>query len=155
MSDRRSRREFMGLSLVGAAGALTPSLLTASPAHVAPLAVDPDLIVTNAKVYTMDSTVPRADAFAVSNSRFVAIGTSAAMKALAGRRTQMIDAKGMTVVPGFIDTHNHAGGTTLLYEVRASRGMPYIRANNDTNGLPVKESSAELREVCGGAGYAR
>jgi hypothetical protein len=39
------------------------------------------------------------------------------MKALAGRRTQMIDAKGMTVVPGFIDTHNHAGGTTLLYEV--------------------------------------
>ena len=117
MSDRRSRREFMGLSLVGAAGALTPSLLTASPAHVAPLAVDPDLIVTNAKVYTMDSTVPRADAFAVSNSRFVAIGTSAAMKALAGRRTQMIDAKGMTVVPGFIDTHNHAGGTTLLYEV--------------------------------------
>jgi predicted amidohydrolase YtcJ len=39
------------------------------------------------------------------------------MKSLAGPKTQTIDAKGMTVVPGFIDTHNHAGGTTLLYEV--------------------------------------
>ncbi|MBL0170529.1 MAG: amidohydrolase [Gemmatimonadaceae bacterium] len=65
----------------------------------------------------MDSATPRAEAFAVSNNRFVAIGTSAAMKSLVGKRTQVIDAKGMTIVPGFIDTHNHAGGTTLLYEV--------------------------------------
>ena len=28
----------------------------------------------------------------------------------------MMDAKGCTIVPGFIDTHNHLGGTTLLYD---------------------------------------
>jgi predicted amidohydrolase YtcJ len=39
------------------------------------------------------------------------------MRSLVGKRTQIIDAKGMSIVPGFIDTHNHAGGTTLLYEV--------------------------------------
>ncbi len=110
----------MGLTVAGAAGALAPSLLGATPSSFAPWfdrAVDPDLVVVNAKVYTMESAAPRAEAFAVSNSRFVAIGTTAAMKALVGKRTQLIDAKGMTVVPGFIDTHNHAGGTTLLYEV--------------------------------------
>ncbi len=118
MTDQRSRREFMGLTVVGAAGALSPSWLNAARfASPATLAVDPELVVINAKVYTMDSAVPRAQGFAVSNSRFVAIGTAAEMKALAGKRTQVIDAKGMTIVPGFIDTHNHAGGTTLLYEV--------------------------------------
>ncbi|MEQ1690500.1 MAG: amidohydrolase family protein, partial [Gemmatimonas sp.] len=118
MSDRRSRREFMGLSVAGAATVLTPSWVRAARVGSLPSAtVDPDLVVHNAKVYTMDATTPRAEAFAVSGSHFVAIGTSAAMKGLAGPRTQVIDAKGMTVVPGFIDTHNHAGGTTLLYEV--------------------------------------
>lgn len=117
MHDRRSRREFMGLAATGAAGALVPSWLNAARFAPVSLAVDPDLVVYNAKVYTMDSAAPRAQGFAISNGRFVAIGPSADMKALSGKRSQVIDAKGMTIVPGFIDTHNHAGGTTLLYEV--------------------------------------
>ena len=118
MTDRRSRREFMGWSLAGAATSLTPSWLGALASRRTPdLAVDPELIVINAKVYTMEAATPRAAAFAVSNNRFSAVGTTAAMRALVGKRTRVIDAKGMTVVPGFIDTHNHAGGTTLLYEV--------------------------------------
>jgi predicted amidohydrolase YtcJ len=73
--------------------------------------------VFNAKVYTMDSATPRAEAFAVSGGRFVAVGSTAEVRSLAGKRTQTLDAKGMTIVPGFTDCHNHAGGTTLLYEV--------------------------------------
>src|SRR5262249_15692024 len=49
--------------------------------------------------------------------RFVAVGSTADMKALAGSGTETIEAKQMTVVPGFIDCHNHAPGNTLLYEV--------------------------------------
>jgi len=109
----RSRREFMGLTAAGVAGAVAPRWLSVLSAW----AGDPDLIVLNAKVYTMDPAAPRADAFAVKNSRFVAVGTSAEIKALAGKRTQTFDAKQMTIVPGFTDCHNHAGGTTLLYEV--------------------------------------
>ena len=78
---------------------------------------DPDLIVLNAKVYTIDAQAPRAEAFAVANGRFVAVGNSGDIKGLAGKRTQTFDARGMTVVPGFIDCHNHAGGETLLNEV--------------------------------------
>ena len=78
---------------------------------------DPDLVVFNAKVYTMDPTTPRAEAFATSGGRFVAIGSTAAVRALARARTQTFDARDMTIVPGFTDCHNHAGGTTLLYQV--------------------------------------
>jgi predicted amidohydrolase YtcJ len=110
----------MGMTAVGAAGALAPAWLRGEAdrsAFTVASSVDPDLIVHNATIYTMDVASPRAQAFAVSNGRFVAVGSSGEIKALGGRKTQLVDAKGMTIVPGFIDTHNHAGGTTLLYEV--------------------------------------
>src|SRR5262245_28859901 len=110
---QHTRREFMGLSVAGLGGLLAPDWLrrnTQAPA-------DADLVVLNAKVYTMNPAKPRAEAFAISRGRFVAIGRTADIRGLAGKRTQKYDAKQMTVVPGFIDTHNHAGGTTLLYEV--------------------------------------
>ena len=49
--------------------------------------------------------------------KFTAIGSSAEIRALIGPRTQVYDAKGMTVGPGFVDCHNHAAGEVLLYEV--------------------------------------
>src|SRR5262249_39126673 len=116
MSRRRSRREFVGLSGAGVAGfAAAPWLGLQRTAAGDPR--DPDLVVVNAKVYTMDATVAKAEAFAVKGGRFVAVGSPADIRALAGKATETIDAKQMTVVPGFIDCHNHAPGTTLLYEV--------------------------------------
>ncbi|HVQ42427.1 MAG TPA: amidohydrolase [Vicinamibacterales bacterium] len=80
-------------------------------------AAETELVVTNARVFTMDPAAPRAEAFAVTGGRFAAVGSNDAIRRLIGKGTQTIDAKQMTIVPGFIDTHNHAGGTTLLYEV--------------------------------------
>jgi len=126
MAGRHSRREFMGLTAVGAAGILArPRFAAGRTLATTPVpesaqaasSADPDLVVFNAKVYTMDPATPRAEAFAVSGGRFVAIGRTADIKGLAGKRTRTLDAKQMTIVPGFTDCHNHAGGTTLLYEV--------------------------------------
>lgn len=116
--SRSNRREFMGLLARGAAVApwLSATALAAGDA-------DPDLVVVNARVYTVDAQLPRAEGFAVKDGRFIAVGSSEEMRALAGRRTQTIDAKGMTIVPGFVDEHNHAPGTVLLYEVLV--GNPY------------------------------
>lgn len=117
-NHRHSRREFVGLTGAGIAGLLSaPWLGAGSAAASAVDAQDADLVVFNAKVYTVDAGTPRAEAFAVKSGRFAAVGSTQDMKALAGKSTQMFDAGQMTVVPGFTDCHNHAPGNVLLYEV--------------------------------------
>jgi predicted amidohydrolase YtcJ len=83
-----------------------------------------DFVVLNARVYTVDSRAPEAEAFAVKDGRFVAAGSTEDIKTLIRKGTQTFDAKQMTVVPGFIDCHNHAPGNVLLYEVLV--GNPYV-----------------------------
>jgi len=111
---KHHRREFLGITGLGLASGIARAAVPG----------DPDLVVFNAKVYTVDSRTRRVEAFAIRDSRFAAIGTSAEMRALAGKSTQTYDAKGMTIVPGFIDCHNHAPGNVLLYEVIV--GNPYV-----------------------------
>ncbi len=112
MTYRHSRREFLGLTAAGIAGSAVAE------------AQDADLVVFNANVYTVDSRAPKVEGFGVKSGRFVAAGSTAEMKALIGKGTQTFDAKRMTIVPGFIDCHNHATGNVLLYEVLV--GNPYV-----------------------------
>src|SRR5579871_3603426 len=121
MKSRSTRREFMGL-LAGGSTVLSSAPWLGRTAFAAE-SVDPDLVVFNARVYTVDPLMPRAEAFAVKAGRFMAVGSSEEIKSLAGRRTETYDAQQMTVVPGFIDAHNHAPGAILLYEVLV--GNPY------------------------------
>ena len=88
-----------------------------------PDARDPELVVFNAKVYTVDPKMPKVEAFAVQGGKFIATGSSEEIKGLIGKKTQTMDAQQMTIVPGFIDCHNHAPGNELLYEVLV--GNPY------------------------------
>jgi predicted amidohydrolase YtcJ len=117
-----SRRKFIGIAAAGAAGLITAPWLDA--AAVVAEGENPDLVVLNAKVYTVDPRLPKSEAFAVKNGRFTAVGSSAEIKALAAKGTETFDARQMTIVPGFIDCHNHAPGNTLLYEVLV--GNPYV-----------------------------
>jgi len=84
--------------------------------------VEPDLILTNGNVYTVDDTRPLAEAFAIKGGRFLAVGSNEEIRRLAGAGTERIDADGATVVPGFIDCHSHPAGAglTALTSVDAS-----------------------------------
>ena len=136
MTNRRSRREFLEMTGAGIAGVVGAPLLGGTAAALpggtagaraqgtAVRAQDADLAVVNAKVYTVDDRAPRAEAFAVKGGRFMAVGSTAEMRGLIGKGTQTYDAKQMTIVPGFIDTHNHAPGEVLVYEVLV--GNPYV-----------------------------
>jgi predicted amidohydrolase YtcJ len=121
--SRREFMEFLGLSGAGLATLAGAQWPGATAAAAADSAQDADLVVFNAKVYTVDPLAPNAQAFAVKAGRFVAVGSTDDIKALIGKRTQAFDAKQATVVPGFIDAHNHAPGAILLYEVLV--GNPY------------------------------
>jgi predicted amidohydrolase YtcJ len=111
MKDR-SRRAFLG-----ALSAAWPATAFAAASEEA------DLVVHSANIHTLDPAMPRAQAFAVRAGRFVAVGSNEDIKPHIARRTQVYDAKGMTITPGFIDCHNHAGGEMLLYEVAV--GNPF------------------------------
>src|ERR1035441_1644598 len=126
-NDRQSRRGFISLTGAGIAGVVSGTWLGAATAAEAqgaePGTQDPDLVVFNAKVYTVDARAPKVEAFAVKAGRFVAVGSTSEIRALIGKGTRTFDARQMTVVPGFIDCHNHAPGNLLLYEVIV--GNPY------------------------------
>jgi predicted amidohydrolase YtcJ len=66
-----------------------------------------DTIVINANVITVDKDHPTAQAFAIDNGRFTAVGTNAEILKFKTASTRVIDLKGETVTPGFNDVHLH------------------------------------------------
>jgi predicted amidohydrolase YtcJ len=116
-----TRARFLELSgvLAGAVGfgrSLEAEAQTASSHSI----TEPDLVVLNARVYTIDDTNPRAEAFAIKDGKFIAVGRTSDITNLVGQRTQVIDADQRTVTPGFIDAHCHPSGINELYEVNAN-----------------------------------
>lgn len=67
---------------------------------------DADLIVYNAKVYTVDENFTIAEAFAVKDGRILASGSSEYIRK-SYKASEEIDAQGKPVYPGFIDGHSH------------------------------------------------
>src|SRR5712692_9073400 len=74
-----------------------------------------DLIITNAKVWTVDKAHPTAQAVAVLGDRIVAVGSNADVEILRSPATKVIDAGGRLLLPGFNDAHVHfvSGGLQL------------------------------------------
>jgi len=68
-----------------------------------------DLVLVNGRIFTVDPALPRAEAVAIRGDRIVARGTDAAVRALAGPTTRVIDAGGRVVIPGINDAHAHVG----------------------------------------------
>ncbi len=144
-----SRRKFIGSSAALAATGLglPTGAVLAQSTSTAQQAAAPDYVVINARVFTIDNALPRAEAFAVKGDRFVAVGSTEDIRNLATSRTEIIDAEDMTIVPGFIDAHSHPSGAGVneLVQVNADRrSVAEIkdavaeRARNTPNGQWVR-----------------
>lgn len=74
-----------------------------------------DLIVRDAKVWTVDAELPTAQAVAVLGDRIVAVGSNSQIDAWRGLNTRVVDAGGKLLLPGFNDAHVHfvSGGAHL------------------------------------------
>src|SRR5580658_3029782 len=83
------------------------------PAQSKPVA---DLIITNAKIWTVDKAHPTAQAVAVLGDRIIAVGSNADVDVLRGHDTKVINAGGKLVLPGFNDAHVHFVGGGLQLE---------------------------------------
>jgi hypothetical protein len=78
-----------------------------------------DLIVTNAKIWTVDAHHPTAEALAVIGDKIVAVGSVSDIEAWRGPGTEVIDAGGHLLLPGFNDSHVHfVDGSAQLTNVQ-------------------------------------
>ena len=98
-----------------------------------------DLIVTHAKVWTVDRSQPKAEAIAVLGERIVAVGSSAEVDAWRGPNTRIIDAGGKLVVPGFNDAHVHF--------VDGGRQLDAVQLNDATTPEEFKRRIAERVKI--------
>src|SRR5882672_1688315 len=98
-------------------------------------AQEPDLILYNGNLWTVDEKLPRAQAVAISAGRFFAVGTNDEVLHLATGRSRKLDLGGKTVLPGFIDAHSHP----------AEAGLSHLRMV-DCDLRSIAEIQAALRE---------
>lgn len=127
MDNELSRRSVLaGAAVAGAAGAVTAvgSAAAAAGGRRSAAPKTADLVVLNGSVLQMDSRFGTGQALAVRNGNVVAVGTNREIKRLAGRRTEVVDAAGGTVLPGINDSHLHLSGFALT--------LPPLSYNVDT-----------------------
>ncbi|MFQ5934181.1 MAG: amidohydrolase family protein, partial [Dehalococcoidia bacterium] len=72
-----------------------------------------DLVLLGGTVLTMDGLDRREEAVAVKDGKLAVIGVTAEMEKLIGPQTRVVHMAGRTLIPGFIDPHNHFGMNTF------------------------------------------
>ena len=88
----------------------------------------PDTILVNGHIVTVDATFSTAQAIAITDGRFTAVGADAAIRKLAGPATTTIDLRGQTVIPGLADNHLHDAGGGPGVDLSRVRSMAALLA---------------------------
>ena len=112
-----------------------------------------EMIITGARVLTMDEGRPRAEAVALAGGRIVAVGSDAEVLALRGPATRVIEAGGRTLLPGFVESHLHLvlGGNELSQlQLGGVVGFAALKAAFDGYGAANPEAALLMAQ---GAAY--
>jgi len=106
----------------------------------------PDLVLHGGKILTVDEQFSVAQALAIRDGRFLAVGDNSRILKMSGPATQKIDLQGKTVVPGFIDTHFHLGDYAFRYMLLEEKGIQW-EGRIDSMGIVSEDAEMVLREV--------
>ena len=85
-----------------------------------------DMVFLNGKIITMDEGFSIAQAVAIKDEKFLAVGTDEEIRPLIGKHTKVLNLSGKTVVPGFMDSHIHMKWTGLNLDKINLRGISSI-----------------------------
>jgi len=103
----------------------------------------PSMVLTNGKIITVDPEDTICQAVAVKDDKIIAVGTTKDILSLTGKETEVIDLKGKTVLPGFIDTHSHPGvAATVFLQINCI--TPPTRSIKEILGK-VREAAAKAK----------
>ena len=101
---RISRRQLLGSAAAAASLGVMPGKASAATQDATGPA---DLIIKGANLLTMDPGIASATAIAVRGQHILAVGNDDDVSNLKGANTEVVDGRGQTVTPGFIDAHSH------------------------------------------------
>jgi predicted amidohydrolase YtcJ len=114
-----------------------------------------DLIFENGNILTMEKTTPRAQSLGVKFGRIAGVGRRGEIKKLAGAKTKVVDLKGQTLVPGFIDTHSHFCLYALLTDQADCRpAAGCVRGEDVIEALRAQAAKTQPGKWIMGWGYA-
>lgn len=114
-----------------------------------------DLLLTGGKILTMDPVTPRAEALGIRFGKIQWIGSNEDARGLSGRAGIVLDLGGRTVLPGFVDTHNHFCMTAFLrshVDCRPAAGC--LRAKDVVDALRERGEKTPAGSWILGWGYA-
>ena len=83
-----------------------PNDQTKSPESASP-AIVADVVYNNGIIYTVNKAQPWAEAMAIKDGKFIAVGSAEEVEAVTGDGTEVVDLAGRMAMPGLVDTHNH------------------------------------------------
>ena len=144
------------LRILAFAGLLAALFRATAPAQ------DADVVWRNGKIVTVDSHFSIAEAMAVRNGRFLAVGSNSEIRKYTGNSTRVVDLHGKTVIPGFEDSHLHGAGggpgvdlssarsladlyAAIRRRVERSQAGELIVSNSDWHEAQLKEQRLPLR----------
>lgn len=84
-----------------------------------------ELVIHNARLYTLDEAEPWAQALAIKQGRLIYVGGDAGAEAFAGPGTARFDLGGKVVLPGLIDSHTHPGSIAIKGNEDPAKNLPY------------------------------
>ncbi|MDH4264166.1 MAG: amidohydrolase family protein, partial [Deltaproteobacteria bacterium] len=114
-----------------------------------------ETIFKNGNILTMEKSAPPAEAIALQFGRIAKLGLAAEIEKLATPATRIIDLKGQTVLPGFIDTHNHFCLYALLTDQADCRpAAGCVRGVDVVEALRAKAAKTPPGKWIMGWGYA-
>ncbi len=111
-----------------------------------------DTVIVNARIYTVNTKQPWAEALAIREGRIVAVGAAKDIAAYRGTSTKVIDAHGKLVLPGFTDCHIHF--------MEGSLGLTHVILNGSKSVAEVQQRVKEYaashpkQEWIAGMGWA-
>lgn len=124
--DKLDRRTFLKGSLVAGTTVLLPGLTGCSQ-----MQKETTTIFTNGTILTVDSKFSEAEALAIRGNKILAVGTKAKVLTEAGENVDIIDLKGKTVLPGFVEAHTHVVAGSVVDSVMEYVGMARFRTVNE------------------------
>jgi len=112
-----------------------------------------DMVLLNGKVATVDEKKTVAEAVAVKDGKILRVGSTEAIKRLAGSKTKIIDLEGRLLLPGFIDTHEHCIRRGLQADWVNCRSPPMRSLGDVVEALAAKAAEKPPGEWVIGSGF--